>query len=61
MATPPTQCPCGLSFETIKEFKKVNLDTMCCTAPDADGNACGRRLADHPREAQLTTPQAQGK
>ena len=61
MATPPTQCPCGLSFEIIKEFKKVEPDTLRCTAPDADGNACGKRLADHPREAQFTSTQAQGK
>ncbi len=61
MATPPTQCPCGLSYEAVEKYNKVDQRTMCCTAPDADGNACGKRLADHPREAQFTSTQAQGK
>ena len=57
MATPPTQCPCDLSREEARSC----IDTKGrCRAEDADGIACGRRLADHPREAELTTPQAQG-
>jgi hypothetical protein len=59
MATPPTQCPCGLSYEAVYQASLAN--NFICPAPDADGNACGKRLADHPREAQFTSTQAQGK
>ena len=53
MATPPTQCPCGLTREEVKEYKKVNPDTMLCTAPRKDNRAetCGELLVHHPHES----------
>ncbi len=59
MATPPTRCPCGLSYDVASRLCQNSRGI--CEALDADGNACGRRLADHPREAQFTSTQAQGK
>jgi hypothetical protein len=59
MATPPTQCPCGLSYEVASRL--CQNTRAICKAADADGNACGQRVAVHPREAQLTSPQAQGQ
>ncbi len=52
MATPPTQCPCGLSYEAVEKYNKVNVDTLCCTALDVNGNPCNKRLADHPKETE---------
>jgi hypothetical protein len=39
-------CPCGLNFEDVREHCLVN--GFICPAPDAEGNPCGCRLADHP-------------
>ncbi len=52
METPPTQCPCGLSFDIASRLCQ-NCRGIC-EALDANRIPCGERLADHP-------PQSQGK
>ena len=42
-------CPCGLTRQELNTHHLVN--NGFCTAPDANGNPCGRRLADHPFSA----------
>jgi hypothetical protein len=42
-------CPCGLTREQLLAAPNQLLGLGGrCTAEDADGNPCGRRLADHP-------------
>ena len=59
----PTQCPCGLSREEVRVYEKIDLNTMCCTAPRRDDRTvqCEMPLQHHPYEAQLTSLQAQGE
>ncbi len=50
MATPPTQCPCGLNRD---EATKLCINPQgICQALDVNGNPCNKRLADHPKETQ---------
>ena len=42
-------CPCGLTRQELNTHHLVN--NGFCTAPDANGNPCGRRLEDHPISA----------
>ncbi len=50
-----TPCPCGLTREELNQHGLIGPGGRC-TAEDQNGNACGRRLADHP----LQQPQTQG-
>ncbi len=61
MATHPFP-PCGYSRDEVKHLNKV--DANCCTILSNDGTPCGRKLQDHPAQAQLTaqlTSQPPGK
>jgi hypothetical protein len=42
-------CPCGLTREEIKEYKKVDVDSLRCTAPNRQipSQLCGELLANH--------------
>jgi hypothetical protein len=41
-------CPCGLTREQLALHPNLVGSNGRCTAEDADGHPCGRRLADHP-------------
>lgn len=50
-----SQCPCGLTREDLRAFTTTGSMTVqngYCQAPDANGNPCGRRVADHPYQPQ---------
>lgn len=45
-------CPCALTRQELVTLQLVS--SGYCTAPDVDGNPCGRRYADHPFSAAQT-------
>jgi hypothetical protein len=58
---PPVRfCPCGLTREEVKEYKKFD-ERLKCTAEWADdsGKICEKPLGAHPRERDLNPPPAQ--
>ena len=46
--------PCGYSYEALEKYNKVDSNTLCCTILSDDGIPCGRKLKDHPSQAELT-------
>jgi hypothetical protein len=51
-------CPCGLTREEIKEYKKVDVDSLRCTAPNRQipSQLCGELLANHHSQTGIPPP-----